>query len=151
MVLFFLFGCKLDENNFSNSGDCLCDVSLLIKETYGNVASGSSEDDEDWTDMVATKKRKSSAAKAELVSSLGPSVSADGTCGSVIPRRRGRPKADHQLANGSPAQAPESSRKSSPGGSSSSKKRPPYKRLDEAVTQVTNINFPKILKGGCHL
>ncbi|KMT10096.1 hypothetical protein BVRB_5g118590 [Beta vulgaris subsp. vulgaris] len=117
------------------------DYKKLYDETYGNVASGSSEDDEDWTDMVATKKRKSSAAKAELVSSLGPSVSADGTSGSVIPRRRGRPKADHQLANGSPAQAPESSRKSSPGGSSSSKKRPPYKRLDEAVTQRLYESF----------
>lgn len=115
------------------------DYKKLYDETYGNAASDSSDDDDEWTDNVETRKRKSSTEKAVSVSSLGASASADGTCGSGNPRRRGRPKANHQVANGSPAPLQESSQKKSPGGSS--RKGLPYNRLGEAVTQKLYESF----------
>uniref|UniRef100_A0A803MFT9 Pathogenesis-related homeodomain protein n=1 Tax=Chenopodium quinoa TaxID=63459 RepID=A0A803MFT9_CHEQI len=69
----------------------------------------------------------------DVISNMGASASADGTCGSGASQRRGRPKVNRQAANGSPVPLQESPRKKSPGGSS--KKRPPYNRLGEAVTK----------------
>ncbi|KAL2924176.1 Homeobox protein HAZ1, partial [Bienertia sinuspersici] len=114
------------------------DYKKLYDETYGDDTLESS-DDEEWEDMVPTRKRKGSTEKSVSPSSLGASASADGTCGSGAPRRRGRPKANLQVANGSPVQLQESSQKTTSGGSG--RKRPPYSRLGEAVTQRLYASF----------
>uniref|UniRef100_A0A803L8B7 Homeobox domain-containing protein n=1 Tax=Chenopodium quinoa TaxID=63459 RepID=A0A803L8B7_CHEQI len=115
------------------------DYKKLYDETYGNAASDPSDDDEEWTDVVGTRKRKSSQEKAVSVSNMGTSASADGTCGVGSSRRRGRPKASRQAANGSPVPLQESPQKKSPAGSS--KRRPPYNRLGEAVTKRLYESF----------
>lgn len=105
---------------------------FFIKETYENAdLDASDDDDEEWTDMVGTRKRKGTAEKTVSVStSLGASASADSDCSSGAPRRRSRPKANPRVANGTPA------RLQKKGSGGSSKRRPPYNRLGEAVTQV---------------
>jgi len=109
----------------------LFDMSLFMKETYGNGPSDSS-DDEEWTDMIPTCKRKGSG-EGVFDSSIGnASASADGSCSVGAPRRRGRKKLNLKAMDCSLAQPVKSSEKTS----CEEHMKRPHNRLGEAVTQV---------------
>lgn len=119
-----------------------------MKETYGNVSSDSS-DDEDYTDTDGPRKRrKKSTGDVAPVSAKGNSpVTKSGMSPKDIkqdlketehtPMRRTRQRSNLEDANTSPAKAHE-------GKSSSSGKRARssvYRRLGEAVTQVLCVSY----------
>lgn len=113
------------------------DYKKLYDETYGNGPSDSS-DDEEWTDMISTCKRKGSAEEGVFDSSIGnSSASADDSYSAGAPRRRGRKKLNLQSTNGSPAQPVKSSEKTS----CEEHMKRPHNRLGEAVTQRLYESF----------
>lgn len=106
------------------------DYKKLYDDTYGNGPSDSS-DDEEWTDMTSTCKRKGST-EGVFDSSIGnASASADG------PRRRGRKKLNLQATNGLPAQPVKSPEKTS----CEEHMKRPHNRLGETVTQRLYESF----------
>ena len=124
ILMMFFFVVKLvSERRF--------DAFLYCQETYGNDASDSS-DDEEWTNTAATRTRKNRAENTTLV--LGVSTTA-GTDSLGNPRKRGRPKANPQVARGTQVQLQDSSPKTSFAGSSRMK-RTEYNKLGGEVTKV---------------
>ncbi|XP_057516181.1 homeobox protein HAT3.1 [Amaranthus tricolor] len=112
------------------------DYKKLYDETYGNDASDSS-DDEEWTNTAATRTRKNRAENTTLV--LGVSTTA-GTDSLGNPRKRGRPKANPQVARGTQVQLQDSSPKTSFAGSSRMK-RTEYNKLGGEVTKRLYESF----------
>ncbi|KAK9286219.1 hypothetical protein L1049_014604 [Liquidambar formosana] len=123
------------------------DYKKLYDETYGNGSSDSS-DDEDWTDTVATTKRKNGKA-APLSPSGNSPIAKNGKnikdaahnlkVSEHTPKRRTRQKLNSGVANSSPAKSYQSS--SEPGSSGRKATSSTYRRLGEAITQRLYQSF----------
>ncbi|PON90616.1 Octamer-binding transcription factor [Trema orientale] len=118
------------------------DYKRLHDETYGNVPSDSS-DDEDWNGTAATRKRKKTTGQVapELPNGTASTDKNEATTEAInhnlennepISRRRTRQKSVAKDTNNSPSKCLEGSPKS---GSTGSRVKSSYRRLGEAVTQ----------------
>ena len=115
-----------------------------MKEAYGNVSSGSS-DDEDWTENIIPRKRKNLSGNVSSASPNGNTlITENGTNSKDIkhdsaavghtPKRRTCQKLNLESTNDSLPKSHKGSQ--SPGSTGGKSGKPPYKKLGEAVTKV---------------